>query len=90
MSIASTANGTLTSVGPVSGADHLAMSYLSWQEQTFAQGGPGGALEWLVQRTRSEGGEQMLLSPERLPLACGCPLTYSIDASTGKIPEYSA
>ena len=51
-----TANGTLTSVGPIAGADHLAMSYMSWQEQTFAQGGEGGALEWLLQQTRPKGG----------------------------------
>jgi hypothetical protein len=33
------------------------MSYVSWQDQTFAQGGEGGALEWLLQQIRPEGGE---------------------------------
>lgn len=31
------------------------MSYVSWQDQTFAQGGEGGALEWLLQQIRPEG-----------------------------------
>lgn len=51
-------NGSLTSIGPISGADHLAMSYLPWQEQSFVQDGyAAGAIEWLLNQTRPEGGE---------------------------------
>lgn len=64
----STINGSLTSVGPIPGADHLAMSYLPWQEQSFsADGIKAGALEWLLAQSRPEGGDFACLPAFRIP-----------------------
>ena len=46
----------LKTIGPISGANHLSMNEVPWQEQVETDG-YAGALSWLITQSKPEGGK---------------------------------